>query len=62
MCLPTRNRSLGEWSNNVADISVEPIPLVERGRRLPSANVVGREEEVWEIICKSPERNCRKCE
>ena len=33
MCLPTTNRSLGEWSKDVADISVEPIPfkLVERG-------------------------------
>ena len=56
MCLPTTNQSLGGWSNNVADISVEPIPLTERGRRLPSANVVDRKEEVWEIVCRSPER------
>ena len=44
MCLP--NRSLGKLSDDVADISVEPIPFVEREKRLPSANEVDREEEV----------------
>jgi hypothetical protein len=32
------NRPLGEWSKDVANVSVEPIFLVERGRRLPSVN------------------------
>ena len=34
MCLPTVNRSFGEWSNDVANI---PNSLVERG--LPNVNV-----------------------
>ena len=46
MCLPATNRSLGEWSKDVADISVELIPLVEKGSRLPSVNEVDKEEEV----------------
>ena len=46
MCLPATNQSLGEWSKDVADISVELIPLVEKGRRLPSVNEVDKEEEV----------------
>ena len=44
------NRPLGEWSKDVANISVEPISLVERGRRLPSANEVDEEEEGSEIV------------
>jgi hypothetical protein len=34
--IASTNRSLGEWSKDVADISVEPISLVERWRRLLS--------------------------
>ena len=33
-----------------SDISVELIPLVERGETLPSVNEVDREEEVWAIV------------
>ena len=50
------NRPLGEWSKDVANISVEPISLVERGRRLPSANEVDEEEEGSEIVWRFPER------
>ena len=43
MCLPTiKNRSLWEWSKDVAVISVEPISLVDRGT---SANETDREKE-----------------
>jgi hypothetical protein len=31
----------------VANISVEPISLVEKGRRLPSVNEVDGVERVW---------------
>ena len=43
----TLNRSLSnlEWSNDVANISVEPISLIERGRRLPSMSKADRVEE-----------------
>ena len=43
----TLNRSLStlEWSNAVANISVEPISLIERGRRLPSVNKADGVEE-----------------
>ena len=50
------NRPLGEWSKDVANISVEPISLVERGRRLPSVNEVDGEEEGSEIVWRFPER------
>ena len=38
-----------EWSDDVANISVEPISLTDRGRRLPSMN---EEEEGWAIVRK----------
>jgi hypothetical protein len=44
------NRPLGEWSKNVANNSVGPISLVERGRRLPYVNEVDGKEEVSEIV------------
>ena len=50
------NRPLGEWSKDVANISVEPISLVERGRRLPSVNDVDGEEEGSEMVWRFPER------
>ena len=50
------NRPLGEWSKDVANISVEPISLVERGRRLPSVNEVEGEEEGSVIVWRFPER------
>ena len=43
-------RPLGESSKNVANILVEPVSLVERGRRLPSVNKVDGKEEVSEIV------------
>ena len=51
----------------MADILVEPISLVERGRRLPSVNEVDGEEEGWAIVRKFREKtswmrveiNCR---
>ena len=50
------NRPLGEWSKDVANISVEPISLVERGRRLPSVKEVDGEEEGSVIVWRFPER------
>jgi hypothetical protein len=50
------NWLLGEWSKDVANISVEPISLVERRRRLPSVNEVDGEEEGLEIVWRFPER------
>ena len=50
------NLPLGEWSKDVAKISVEPISLVERGRRLPSANEVDGEEEGSDMVWRFPER------
>ena len=50
------NRPLGEWSKDVANISVEPVSLEERGRRLPSAKEVDGEEEGSEIVWRFPER------
>ena len=50
MCLLTTNRSLGEWSKDMADILVELIPLVERGKRLPSVNEVDREVSREDIV------------
>ena len=52
------NLPLEEWSKDVAKISVEPISLVERGRRLPSVNEVdvNGEEEGSEIVWRFPER------
>ena len=50
------NRPLGEWSRDVANISVEPISLVERGRRDPSVNEVDGEEEGSEMVWTFPER------
>lgn len=44
------NRSFGEWSKDVVNISVERISLLERGRRLPSVNEVDGEEEGTEIV------------
>ena len=38
-----------EWSNDVANISVEPITLIERGKRLNEAD---GEEEGWAIVRK----------
>ena len=50
-----RNQSMGnlEWNNYVANISVEPISLIERGRRLPSVN---KEEEGWARVRKFREK------
>ena len=50
-----RNLSLAnmEWSNDVADILVEPIWLIERGRRLPFVN---KEKEWWARVRKFREK------
>ena len=56
MSLPTTNRWLGERSKDVANISVELNPLVERGRWLPSVNEVGGENEEWGILRKFLEK------
>ena len=50
-----RNQSMGnlEWNNYVANISVEPISLIERGRWLPSVN---EKEEGWAIVRKFREK------
>ena len=50
------NRPLGEWSKGVANISVEPISLLERGRQLPSVNQVDWEEKGSVIVWRFPER------
>ena len=52
---------------DITDILVEPISLVERGRRLPSMNEVDGEEEGCAIVRKVREKtswmrveiNCR---
>ena len=49
-------RPLGEWSKDVANMSVKPISLIERGRWLPSVNEVDGEEEGSEIVWRFPER------
>ena len=46
----------------MANISVEPVSLVEKGRRLPSAKEVDGEEEGSEIVWRFPERRHRGCE
>ena len=40
------SRPLGEWSEYVANISVEPISLAKRERRLPSVNEVDAKDVV----------------
>ena len=50
------NWLLGKWSKDVANISVELISLVERGRWLPSVNEVDGEEEGLEMVWRFPER------
>ena len=51
----TQNRSLAnlEWSNDAVNISVEPISLIERGRRLPFVN---EEKEGWAVVRKFREK------
>jgi hypothetical protein len=39
------NRPLGEWIEDVENISVEPISLVERGTEEPSVNEGDGDEE-----------------
>ena len=55
MCLP--NRSLGKLSDDVADISVEPIPLLKErsGCRLQTRSI-GRKRCKREFGGVSPER------
>ena len=55
----TRNRSSAnlEWSNNDGtNISVEPISLIERRRRLPSVNEADGEEDGWAMVRKFREK------
>ena len=54
----TRNGSLSnvEWSNDVANISVEPISLIERRRRLPSVNKADGEEDGQTMVRKFREK------
>ena len=51
----TQNQSLAnlEWSNDAVNISVEPISLIERGRRLPFVN---EGKEGWAVVRKFRER------
>ena len=49
------DQPLGEWSKDVANISVEPISLVERGRRLTSVNEVDGEQEGSEMVWRFTE-------
>ena len=49
-----------EWSNDAVDISVEPISLIERGRRLPFVN---EEKKWWTRVRKFREKRlCMRVE